>query len=112
MLKYLIAGLLVFVVFGCAKKEEVSKTMEMGTSEMKEHEGYHHETEAVKEKGIAMRTARKDEIGKDVVCPVMRNVKFKVKAITQVADYKGKSYYFCCSVCPGKFSKDPDKYAK
>lgn len=111
MLKYLVFGFLVFGIFGCAKKEEVSKTTETGTSEMQGHEGHHHGTEAVKEKGIAMRTARADEIGKDVVCPVM-NTKFKVKKNTQAADYKGKSYYFCCSACPGPFSEDPGKYTK
>ncbi|MFA5780281.1 MAG: cupredoxin domain-containing protein [Elusimicrobiota bacterium] len=106
MIKYLVFGFLVFGILACAKKEEVSKTTEMGTSEMKGHEG----TEAVKKEGVALRTATADEVGKDVVCPVMRNVKFKVKSITPVADYKGKSYYLCCGACPGKFSEDPEKY--
>lgn len=111
MIKYLVFGFLVFGILACAKKEEVSKTTETGTSEMQGHEGHHHGTEAAKEKGLVMRTARADEIGKDVVCPVM-STKFKVKTNTQVADYKGKSYYFCCGGCPDEFSKDPDKYAK
>ena len=110
MLKYLVAGFLVFGISACAKKEEVSKTTEMNTSEMHGHEGHQHGTEAVKKEGLVLRTATVDEIGKDVVCPVMRNVKFKVKSITPVADYKGKSYYFCCGACPGKFSEDPEKY--
>jgi YHS domain-containing protein len=57
------------------------------------------------------RRAIKDEIGKKVICPVMGS-KFIVKSDTEVADYKGKSYYFCCPACPSEFKKDPEKYAK
>ena len=42
------------------------------------------------------------------VCPVMDepiNKKF-------YADYKGKRVYFCCSMCPKMFAKDPEKYMK
>ncbi|MBU0574356.1 MAG: YHS domain-containing protein [Candidatus Margulisbacteria bacterium] len=28
------------------------------------------------------------------------------------AEYKGKTYYFCCAMCPGEFKKNPDKYVK
>ena len=41
-------------------------------------------------------------------CPVMGepiNKKF-------YADYKGKRVYFCCSMCPKMFAKDPEKYMK
>ncbi len=58
--------------------------------------------------GVTLRTARKDEIGKDAVCPVM-GTKFKVKSSTEVADYDGKAYYFCCPGCKGPFKKDPGK---
>ncbi|MBS1705788.1 MAG: YHS domain-containing protein [Armatimonadetes bacterium] len=27
-------------------------------------------------------------------------------------DYKGKRYYFCCGMCPGKFKENPELYAK
>ncbi len=65
----------------------------------------------VSETGTAVRMARADEVGKEAVCPVM-GVKFKVTPVTQAADYKGKTYYFCCNTCPPEFQKNPDKYAK
>lgn len=27
-------------------------------------------------------------------------------------EYKGKTYYFCCPDCIGKFKQNPEKYAK
>ncbi|OGS20541.1 MAG: hypothetical protein A2252_09790 [Elusimicrobia bacterium RIFOXYA2_FULL_39_19] len=60
---------------------------------------------------VVLRVAKADEVGKEQLCPVM-NEKFKVSKVTQVADYKGKSYYFCCAMCPGQFEKNPEKYAK
>ena len=43
------------------------------------------------------------------VCPVCG---MKVDKATAKAtyDYKGKTYYFCCSGCKEKFVKDPEKY--
>lgn len=116
MIKYLVAGILAVSIFACGKKEEAAKTMETGTQEMQRHEGHRHGTEGaekVKEEaeGLIMRTARADEVGKAAVCPVM-GTKFKVQANTEAADYKGKSYFFCCGGCPGEFGKNPDKYAK
>ena len=28
------------------------------------------------------------------------------------SDYKGKTYYFCASVCKMKFEREPEKYAE
>lgn len=102
--------------------------MKSEESMMKHEEGMPHEHEqgmsmhheekmtetkmpASSESGVVIRKARPDEIGKSVVCPVM-GTKFDVKAFTEAADYKGKSYYFCCAMCPPEFKKNPDKYAK
>ncbi len=60
---------------------------------------------------LKSRAPKADEIGKDVVCPVM-GTKFKVNKTTQVFDYKGKAYYMCCGGCPQAFSKNPEKYIK
>ncbi len=60
--------------------------------------------------GVTFRTARKDEIGKNAVCPVM-GTKFKVKSSTEVAEYGGKAYHFCCPGCKGPFKKDPGKHS-
>jgi len=59
---------------------------------------------------MKVRQPNQAEIGKIVNCPVM-NSRFEVKKDTQVIDYKGKSYYFCCPHCVGDFKKNPDKYA-
>jgi len=60
---------------------------------------------------LVVRQPTEAEIGKITICPVM-NLKISVREDTQVIDYKGKSYYFCCSSCVDEFKKDPDKFAK
>jgi YHS domain-containing protein len=60
---------------------------------------------------LPVRHSSPSEIGKTATCPVM-NSKFEVTKSTPVIDYKGKSYYFCCTPCVETFKKDPDKYAK
>jgi YHS domain-containing protein len=43
----------------------------------------------------------------NTVCPVLgRPVNPKLKPI----EYKGKSYGFCCKVCPPQFQENPEKY--
>lgn len=64
-----------------------------------------------KESPVVLRAVRKNEIGKKVVCPVMK-ASLTVNAKTQAADYQGKSYYFCCNGCPEQFKKNPGKYVK
>lgn len=59
---------------------------------------------------LKVRQPNQAEIGKMVNCPVM-NSRFEVRKDTEVIDYKGKSYYFCCPHCVGDFKKNPDKYA-
>lgn len=58
-----------------------------------------------------VRAVKKDEIGREEVCPVTGE-KFKVAKETPAADYKGKAYYFCCAGCDSDFAKDPEKYLK
>jgi YHS domain-containing protein len=58
---------------------------------------------------LPLRYPTKDEIGKSRTCPVSK-AEFVVVPNTTVIDYKGKSYYFCCSSCIDVFRKDPDKY--
>jgi Cu+-exporting ATPase len=55
------------------------------------------------------RRPKPNEIGMKAWCPIM-DYTFEVKAGTQVIDYRGKSFYFCCEGCPAEFKKDPDKY--
>ncbi|MCB9739817.1 MAG: YHS domain-containing protein [Deltaproteobacteria bacterium] len=35
---------------------------------------------------------------------------FKPTSETVTAEYKGKTYYFCCPGCDEKFAADPEKY--
>jgi YHS domain-containing protein len=45
----------------------------------------------------------------NTVCPVLgRPVNPKLKPV----EYKGKSYGFCCKVCPPQFQENPEKYIK
>ena len=61
---------------------------------------------------LFVRKPTKEELGKEVTCPVMTNEKFKVSVATPVVDYKGKAYFMCCNGCPQKFMANPEKYAK
>ena len=63
------------------------------------------------EKEIVIRELKKDEIGKEYVCPVTKE-SFKGSASTQAAEFKDETYYFCCAGCPDKFIKKPRKYIK
>ncbi len=47
---------------------------------------------------------------KKAKCPVSGR-EFEPNAQTQVAKYKGKTYYFCCGGCAGKFASTPAKFA-
>jgi YHS domain-containing protein len=58
---------------------------------------------------LILRPAAKEEIGKESVCPVM-DTKFKVSGSTTAAEYKGKTYFFCCDGCPKSFKDNPKKY--
>jgi YHS domain-containing protein len=60
---------------------------------------------------LPLRLPTKDEIGKSETCPVSR-IEFQVVSETQVIDYKGKSYYFCCTPCVIDFRKNPEQYSK
>ncbi len=66
---------------------------------------------AAQSEDLKVRQPTQEEVGKIAVCPVM-NLKISAREDTPVIDYKGKSYYFCCSSCVYEFKKDPDKYAK
>lgn len=98
-MRKIIAVLFLGLVFGVFSSELFAEDM------------HHEEKEGVKHNELTTRSPYKDEIGKEAICPVMVS-KHKVKAKTEVIDYKGESYYFCCSGCPDQFKKDPDRYAK
>jgi len=44
-------------------------------------------------------------------CPVTGET-FKIEATSAKAEYQGKTYYFCCPGCKGKFEANPAKFVK
>ena len=64
------------------------------------------EEKADKGKKKAGKAKADDE---DVICPVMKSKIMKSEAVGK-AEYKGKTYYFCCPPCEEQFNKDPEKY--
>ncbi len=68
-------------------------------------------TEAGSNGEMVLRNAKKEEVGATAVCSVMGS-EFTIKENTWVAEYKGKTYPFCCEGCIKPFSDNPDKYAK
>lgn len=54
-------------------------------------------------------TTKVEESSDAVTCPVM-GTKLKKSAAVDTAEYKGKTYYFCCGGCKPAFEKDPEKY--
>ena len=49
--------------------------------------------------------------GDEVTCPVMGTKIDKSQAVDK-AEYKGKTYYFCCNGCKPAFMENPEKYVK
>ncbi len=44
----------------------------------------------------------------DTVC----GAKVETDSATAFAEYKGRTYYFCCPNCKTMFEKDPDRFLK
>ena len=54
-------------------------------------------------------TASAEPLPESATCPVMKST-FKPDASTTHAEYKGKTYYFCCPGCDKKFAANPESY--
>lgn len=50
------------------------------------------------------------KVGDRTKCPVSGH-EFVVTADSPHAEYKGKTYYFCCNNCPKAFEANPEKFA-
>ena len=48
----------------------------------------------------------------EITCPVWGTLISEPRMASGMSEYKGKTYYFCCPECKGKFSRDPERYAK
>jgi YHS domain-containing protein len=49
------------------------------------------------------------KVGDRTTCPVSKET-FLVAADSPSAEHEGKTYYFCCPGCDGKFKADPKQY--
>ncbi len=49
------------------------------------------------------------KVGDKTLCPVSKE-EFTVTATSPKVEHDGKTYYFCCSGCDGKFKANPQKY--
>jgi YHS domain-containing protein len=56
-----------------------------------------------------VKPAGEAKVGEKTTCPVMKDT-FVVTEKSPKVEYKGKTYYFCCEDCVGKFKADPEKY--
>jgi YHS domain-containing protein len=54
--------------------------------------------------------AERPAVGTLASCPVMQEA-FTVEAGTQIEEYQGRYYAFCCPGCVTKFKADPKRYA-
>jgi YHS domain-containing protein len=63
------------------------------------------------ENKVVIRKARSGEGGIKTTCPVTGE-SFTVTKDTDVGEYKGRTYYFCCPSCVPQFKVNPDKYVK
>jgi YHS domain-containing protein len=81
-------GLALLVAVGCASA----------------HEGHEHT-------GVTGKAVKTDTLSGTEICPVSNEkIDPKTTKVAYKAQYKGKSYYLCCTDCLAKFKKNPAKY--
>lgn len=71
-----------------------------------------HEMKKENENHDKHNEAKKDTLEKkawNAVCPVLGN---EVDGETELVEYNGKYYGFCCPGCDTRFKKNPEKYSK
>ena len=59
--------------------------------------------------GAIQQSNTQDISEEKVQCPVMKNWNLPSEAADKT-EYNGKTYYFCCGGCKGKFLAEPEKY--
>jgi YHS domain-containing protein len=57
----------------------------------------------------ALKAPGDAKVGDKTVCPVTKE-EFTVSESSPKAEVNGKTYYFCCGGCSGKFKADPQKF--
>jgi YHS domain-containing protein len=69
--------------------------------------GEHHGQSATP--GAPVKAPGEANVGDTTKCPVSGE-EFVVEANSPKAEYKGKTYYFCCPGCDKKFESNPEKF--
>lgn len=64
---------------------------------------------AAQAKAAEVKAPGEAKVGDRTTCPTSGE-EFTVTAASPKFEYKGKTYYFCCSGCDRKFASDPEKY--
>ncbi len=62
-------------------------------------------------KRAAVKAPGEATIGDRTTCPTSGE-EFTVTAKSPKLEYRGRTYYFCCSGCDAEFAQDPEKYLK
>lgn len=97
-------------LFGCKKSEEPAATPDSSSAPKKTSQAAEPAVPAEPAKQATL-VDFKNEKG-ELVCPVTgEEIADKTKAAGH-KDYNGKTYYFCCKMCPPLFDKEPAKFAE
>lgn len=98
---------------GCSKSPEEPAVPAMDHAQMTPSKTVDNQSVNTKSEESASSVTngfpQKPAVGTKAVCPVMKN-EFSVTANTQISEYKGKFYAFCCPGCKPQFEQDPEKY--
>jgi YHS domain-containing protein len=106
----IIAMALALALAGCGKAEEESGTAGgTGTTAGAADTNTTADNSAAGS-GATMAADFKNDKG-ELVCPVMGTVIANPSAASGSEVYEGKTYHFCCGLCPPMFKADPKKYA-
>jgi YHS domain-containing protein len=73
--------------------------------------GHHDEAEHGEKDDGDVKENGEAKVGDKTRCPVSHEV-FRVSATQPHVEYKGKTYYTCCSHCQKKLEAEPEKYIK
>ncbi len=59
-----------------------------------------------------MKAPGEAKLGDHTTCATHTGPAFAVNETTPMAEYEGRTYYFCCPVCAKKFLENPSAYLK
>ena len=103
-MKYMILTALAVVVLGTACFAQAEKHPAKHAAHAKSAAQMHKHPAKKKPVTSAKKAA--------LICPVTGEKIASVAKAAGHSTYKGKTYYFCCSMCKPKFDKTPAKYVE